>query len=288
MKSNIKFDDIVSAVLLNFDNYDVVIVVEGDSDKCIYERYVDHEICYVFQGEGKNNVIALVEKINNITQQYFTIGIIDSDFDKITKQDSYPKNIFPTDDHDLESMIIKSEAFNKVVLALCVKKDKMTERPMTNKEINELRLSILDNCKIIGSLRLLIMVGKLNNKYALKNLHYSNFYLDDNMSIDIDLLIHEITGDELSFIEKEYLKNEISKVLNENYDIWQICCGDDLINIFSLIIRRNIGEKHSKNISSYKLSQELRLAYEYYYFKDTNLFKEINIWQTTNNFKLFI
>ena len=97
------------------------LLVEGDSDKKLYNNLVNQDNCrfQICKGKpsSKSNVIELITRLNqnNIAG---VLGLIDADFDHIENKEYNHDNLFLTDDHDLEMMLIKSPALEKILQEL--------------------------------------------------------------------------------------------------------------------------------------------------------------------------
>lgn len=97
------------------------LLVEGDTDARIFKGFIDKSTCMVIVGNNKDNVLQAIELLLNKGPQGL-VAIVDSDYwllDKITP----PREcIFATDSHDLETMMLQTEALFKVLRELASKK----------------------------------------------------------------------------------------------------------------------------------------------------------------------
>ncbi|MDD2260561.1 MAG: DUF4435 domain-containing protein, partial [Acholeplasmataceae bacterium] len=108
------------------------LVVEGDSDWKFFSKHVlDDSSCQrIFikprskreKVGGKSTVIDVVKYANeSINYRNRVIGIVDSDFEKINKTKEFDErnydlpNIFSTDTHDLETMILATPALETFI-----------------------------------------------------------------------------------------------------------------------------------------------------------------------------
>src|SRR5229473_7091816 len=90
------------------------LVVEGDDDKRFYNMFVNNNKCNINIAYSKAFAIAAL----TILEQTSIVGIlviVDSDFDIFEGKTFSSPNILFTDTHDLETMIIRSPALEKVL-----------------------------------------------------------------------------------------------------------------------------------------------------------------------------
>jgi hypothetical protein len=95
------------------------LLVEGGSDKVFYERFTDRSVCELVTVSGKPSsklrVIAVLKILEEGTGFKGVLAIVDADFDRLTALPCYSSNLLYTDTHDLETMLINSPAFDKVL-----------------------------------------------------------------------------------------------------------------------------------------------------------------------------
>jgi hypothetical protein len=180
MREQITPDRIANSIrLLRSDHEGVFLIVESPSDKLIYERLVNKQEVRITIASGKNNAIkalSILEKENFCR----VVAVIDADFSRIEQQIPDINNLFLTDEHDLEMMLIKSAAFDKLL------KERGSEEKIASfpKDIRETLLKLGQE---IGKLRLLSLRNKLDLKF--EGLNFSKFIDKEKLSINIDELI---------------------------------------------------------------------------------------------------
>src|SRR5260221_12536595 len=90
------------------------LIVEGATDKELYEIYTDTNKCEITIADGKGNV----KEVPSLLEKYPLLGvlaIVDADFDVLEERLPSTQNLLFTDTHDLETMIIKTTALKKVL-----------------------------------------------------------------------------------------------------------------------------------------------------------------------------
>jgi 5S rRNA maturation endonuclease (ribonuclease M5) len=275
MREQITPDRIANSIrLLRSDHEGVFLIVEGHSDKLIYERLVNKQEVRITIASGKNNAIkalSILEKENFCR----VFAVIDADFSRIEQQIPDSNNLFLTDEHDLEMMLIKSAAFDKLL------KERGSEEKIAafSKDIRETLLKLGQE---IGKLRLLSLRNELNLKF--EGLNFSKFIDKKNLSIDIDKLIISIKNHSQKLsLDEQQIKQDLSVISDENHDPWQLCCGHDFIGILAIALCKVLGTWNANDVKTEVLERELRLAYELSYFYQTQIYQLMVNWQSNHH-----
>lgn len=275
MREQITPDRIANSIrLLRSDHEGVFLIVEGHSDKLIYERLVNKQEVRITIASGKNNAIkalSILEKENFCR----VFAVIDADFSRIEQQIPDSNNLFLTDEHDLEMMLIKSAAFDKLL------KERGSEEKIAAfpKDIRETLLKLGQE---IGKLRLLSLRNELNLKF--EGLNFSKFIDKKNLSIDIDKLIISIKNHSQKLsLDEQQIKQDLSVISDENHDPWQLCCGHDFISILAIALWKVLGTRNANDVKKEDWERELRLAYELSYFYQTQIYQLMVNWQSNNH-----
>ncbi|BAF99950.1 MULTISPECIES: DUF4435 domain-containing protein [Microcystis] len=275
MREQITPDRIANSIrLLRSDHEGVFLIVEGHSDKLIYERLVNKQEVRVTIASGKNNAIkalSILEKENFCR----VVAVIDADFSRIEQQISDSNNLFLTDEHDLEMMLIKSAAFDKLL------KERGSEEKIAafSKDIRETLLKLGQE---IGKLRLLSLRNELDLKF--EGLKFGKFIDKKNLSIDIDKLIISIKNHSQKLsLDEQQIKQYLSVISDENHDPWQLCCGHDFISILAIALCKVLGTWNANDVKKEDWERELRLAYELSYFYQTQIYQLMVNWQSNNH-----
>jgi 5S rRNA maturation endonuclease (ribonuclease M5) len=276
MKDQITPDRIANSIrLLRGDHEGVFLIVEGHSDKLIYERLVNKQEVRVTIASGKNNAIkalSILEKEDNFRR---VVAVIDADFSRIEQQIPDSNNLFLTDEHDLEMMLIKSAAFDKLL------KERGSEEKI-KAFTEDIRETLLKLGQEIGKLRWLSLRNKLDLKF--EGLNFSKFIDKEKLSINIDELIISIKNhsQKLSLYEQQ-IKQDLSVISDENHDPWQLCCGHDFISILAIALWKVLGTRNANDVKKEDLERELRLAYELSYFYQTQIYTLMVNWQSNHH-----
>jgi hypothetical protein len=259
------------------------MVVEGISDCKFYGNMIDDDRCEIKIAEGKTKALKCLKELDR-GKTGGVIAIIDLDFDfNLPEEEIKSPNLFFTDTHDIETMIIKSKALEKVV-----REHKGVFESEEDREwVGNIRQRLTECTFHLG------LAMKTNKERQLrltfKSLPYQRFVDERYTKSDIWKLtecLFEAKGKsilELISIEEfiDNLKESEDKMKDKH---WLVCRGHDMTSVLALIISENTG----KNINKDRIESDLRLAYEYEFFKQTDLYSSIIQWETNSpGYKVF-
>lgn len=260
------------------------ILVEGVTDYRFYSKFIDPGYCELLVAESKANVIQCIEDCNNNKTEGI-IGIVDADFWRLEPSVPQYENLFLTDFHDLECMLINSPAYEHILTEYAHKNKYLRFEARKQKAFKNI---LLENGAKIGYLRWYSLQYQLGLNF--NRLSFDNFTDIEELEIDSRKLINEVL-----IYSKKQNKLNIKLVLKEMEDfirreqsLWDLCCGHDLMEILTFSLVVVFGEYNAKNLSPGNLEGSFRLAYHEGYFSKTQLYKNLWEWQTLNSpYKLF-
>ncbi len=249
------------------------LVVEGEKDQKTYSNFINEKECNIeiaFKKDALLKVLEILHKDNFAG----ILAIADADYWHVEKNIPTMKDLFITDSHDLETIILQSPALEKVLKEFGSKEKIATLHGKIN-----IRSKLIECGINIGYLRLFSLRKNLNLKF--EGLKFSNFIDKTNLNCDLNTLIKELKNNSRQHILNEnILKNAIQELKSEKHDPWQICCGHDLCAILSLAFRKFLG---SKTITIEFIECSLRLAYEGQFFTQTKLYASIKHWEKNHS-----
>ncbi len=272
-------DEIANEVLLIRAKYKgPILLLEGSKDERFFYRFVKNSEMPIIPAGGKEkvlNAVAILETYNGV--QGF-MGIVDADFGHIDGSLPESQNVIVTDYHDVEMMIIKTKAFDAVLLELGSEKK---IREFRNQE-GEIRDDLIQKTLIIGHLRYLSMTDNLHLRF--EGLHFDRFIDRNSLEIDQDKMLSNIFAlTSNRCLDKKDVSNRLSELVDEmNDDPYQICCGHDFIEIFGIALRKILGSRSSKTAGPEVLGIALRLAYDSKDFHQTKLYADARMWSKRN------
>ncbi len=245
------------------------LLVEGTTDRKFYARFVD-DTCQIVVANGKEQVIAVMSVLDS---DGFTgaVAIVDADFDPLEDSQPTSENIFQTDTHDLETLLIQSPALDKL---LC---EYGSEEKLEDKDVR----SILLACgKPLGYLRWVSLREPCNLKFD--GLRYDRILDKETLAIDTRQLVQTLY-DRTEAKDRTCTLTELHTAMQElqsdTHDPWYVCCGHDLVRILSVGLRYLVGSCNATDVAPENLERSLRLAYEPIYFLATRLYQALRDWQ---------
>lgn len=259
------------------------LIVEGDIDARVYKNFIEEKSCQIENAYNKAQAIEVLEIINK-DNFAGALAIVDADFDILEQKRIKTKNLFLTDFHDLECLILASPALEKV-LAEFGSEGKIKNFEQASKKT--VREAILERGAIIGHLRRISLLEQLSLKF--EELDFSKFVEKDSLNFDLPKCINRIKiNSKNSSLNEQQTIGRLNQVIVKNKDLLHISCGKDLIEILTIGLRKVLGTNDTK-VNSEIVSRDLRLAYEFTFFSKTDLYKNVKKWEKTNiPYKVFI
>jgi hypothetical protein len=249
-----------------------VLVVEGSDDRKLFAKLVHLHRCSIVGAYGKDNVLKVVSILDGSGFQGM-LGIADKDFDEIENIEHTSANLIFTDEHDLECMMIRSEALFRLLI------ENATEHKLQEFEAREgaVQDALLNRAQVIGCARLISRRHNLNLDFDEMKFRFIN---DENLRLDVDRLVNQIVSRTTQCtVTRSALRQLIESEMAENHDAWQISSGHDIVSILAIAIRRCIGSATSAEADPTLIASKLRLAYSVEDFHSTSMFFAICSWE---------
>ncbi|WP_341732813.1 DUF4435 domain-containing protein [Microcoleus sp. EPA2] len=249
------------------------LIAEGDTDARVWKNLVDSTKCRVEIAHNKNNAVKV---LNILERDNFAgvLGVVDADFDILEGTVPLSPNLLFTDTHDLETMLLKSPALEKVLLEHG-SEDKIKGFG------KDVRQTLLESARIIGYLRW----ASLKFDYCLRfeDLAFNKFINKETLALnESDLMKAVKNNSQQPGLNETEVKTKMDSLKTNAHDMWYICCGHDMIAILSIALCKALGSCNSKQVESNVLEKDLRLAYESGHFRLTKLYVSIQRWEQTN------
>ncbi len=259
----------------------VGILVESPDNKKLFENLL-HEKCRFYSANGWANVIENIKKVNlENNNSYALIGIIDADFRRISNEIPTEKNIFMTDYHDTEIMIISFVALEK--LNILVDKEKI--QTFENQQSKPLRDFILELIRPISVLRWLNHRDNLGLKFKVRSRDKDDNYIDYKSFIDekykfnLDILLKEVENksQKQGFFKDKTIKQDFDNLLKNDFDLKELSNGHDFMNVLTMILKR-IAKNTPIKVAD--IETNFIFAYHLTDFQKTHLHQFLAVWET--------
>ena len=249
------------------------LIAEGDTDARLWKNLMDSTKCCVVIAHNKNNAIAA---LNILEKDNFAgvLAVVDADFWILEETLPLSPNLLLTDTHDLETMLLKSPALEKVV----------TEHGSAKKIesfAKDIRQTLLESAKIIGYLRWASL--KFNYCLKFKGLAFKDFVDDKTLALNESDLIKTVKNNsQKPGLDEQEIRANMDSLKTDTQDMWHVCCGHDMISILSIAFGKALASFSSQTANPNVLEQYLRVAYESSYFCKTQLYAAIQQWEKNN------
>ena len=109
------------------------------------------------------------------------------------------------------------------------------------------------------------------------------------MTIEVSKMIRTVKGKSRRHdLAEGDLRNAIEETMESSHDLWDVCCGHDLVCILSLGLRSALGSNRANDVKPELLQKSLRLAYGPSFFFRTELSRSLRAWEAANQpFRIF-
>lgn len=259
----------------------VILFVEGDTDKKFYNRFLcdqkyilkpdDFAVLFNINGGNKNKVIKAIKRANKEGRGGI-VGIVDADFDNLNTV-PFVENLYRTDTHDLESMLLKSEnSLQNVLNRYCD-----ANHLIPDTDISSIHNILLDISKYIG------YALWCSNEWKWM-IDFEGFpinkFIDEKCNFDSnEACIHLKRKSADDTLSLKTIELEVTQNISEKWDLWQVCRGKEMLRVLAEYIRHNI---RSGTYSGDNLRDDFLLAFDNEDFKNTNLYMSMKTWEQKN------
>lgn len=249
------------------------MIVDGRDDRLFFQKFVDSDACSVQVARGKPNVVDVIRRLE---QGRFPgiVDVIDADLDHIEGHYWNSSNIIMLETYDLEALLIKSEALDRVLVELG------SFAKVANRTIHP-REELIRAALPIGCLRLHSRRSGLNLTFV--GMQYARFVDRDSLQTDVRKMIREVRNrsqrPDLASEEAGRAIRDIQATMN---DPWLVCCGTDMVAILSIGLRRVLGTKNANEVVPDVIRRSLRLAYERHDLVRSRLGRDLRGWADRN------
>jgi hypothetical protein len=238
MRESITPDRIANKIrLLRTQHPGSFLIAEGDTDARVWKSLVDSTKCRVENAFNKDNAVKV---LNILEKDNFAgvLAVVDADFDILEETVLLSPNLLLTDTHDLETMLLKSPALEKVL-----REHGSTEK--IERFPQDIRQTLLESAKIIGYLRW----ASLKFKYCLsfEGLAFNDFVEKKTLALNESKLIQTVKNKSQKLgLDEQQIRANMDSLKTDTQDMWYVCCGHDMISILSIALCKALGSFNSK------------------------------------------
>lgn len=267
--------DVVAEIKMSLAAFcGVHMLVEGGTDCSFWKLRFNQSAQYQLVICGSKSVVISSITLLDQMAQSLMLGVIDDDFDSILGISYASENIFSTDTHDLETMLINSTALTNILIELGDSTKINHFVAMTKKMVID---SLIEISLVFGRLRLLNARNNWNVDFS--KLSPWKYVDQGTWTVDNAKLFAEFAN-EIGITPVD-VENAVSAEVST--PPWNIIQGHDALNILAIGLRSALA---AKQFSEKDLSRYFRLTYDNTIFQSTVLFGKISAWAENNNLVL--
>ena len=227
-----------------------------------------HANCELVDGEGKRNVIEGIQKLD-ATSFVGVLGIVDSDYDPLIGISIESENLLLTDAHDLECLLCRSSALDKV-LAEYGNRPKI-ER-FENKTGDDVRTGLLERALVFGRLRWAAV--RSDPVIDLGGLRVPRFVDEKTWIVaSEELLCETLPGSSDDALELKRCIDEL--------DPWYVVHGHDMVEFLRIGLRHTLGDIPA-SVGVKEIGRMLRAAMTPDDLQATKLWRAMRTWEAAN------
>jgi len=257
------------------DGSNSILLVEGDTDRRLLRNFMA-ENCRVVGTDGKQNTIRVLEYLEKWGVDG-VLAIIDDDYDRLEGRRYRFSNLFHTDTHDIETMIIRSHALDRVLAEFG---DEERISALGRRRKRNVRETLLDLGVPIGYLRW--MSEKNGWRLDFDDLPVDAFVNEEEGILDEAVMLRELLHRARHrLVGKTELELVLKSAAGADQDPWLICQGHDLVDLLALLfIKKQV--KADWRERSRQVEGILRVAFTEEHFRQTDLCRELCRWEERN------
>ena len=259
---------LVAEIKMSRMSHDGAFLLLEGKDDIRFWRSRRHSNCELVDGEGKPNVVGAIRRIDT-ARITGALGIVDSDYDFPTNPRAESDNLLHTDAHDLECLLCRSSALDKV---LAEHGDAAKIQRFERAGI-DVRTALLERALAFGRLR---WAARARPAIALRGMAAPRFVDENTWTVDGERLIRETVSDADA---RAAIKMRLAQL--PDADPWYVAHGHDMVEILRTGIRRVLGDlpAHTK---AKDIAALLRAGMSPEALRKTGLGAGVYSWQAAN------
>lgn len=161
-----------------------IIIVEGGSDVSAYFNFIEQKECKLIPAYGKDNAINALKLLE---KEKFkgVLAITDADLLHLEGIAPDSSNLFFTDTHDLETMILRTDILDKFIFEFVdADKVKKFDKPI--------RIKLIENSLVLGYFRWINSAFKEDLNLDFRDLPFGRFIDQEKFKVALNNLIDEV------------------------------------------------------------------------------------------------
>jgi len=258
------------------DSFDgCLLVVESLDDKKFWVPFVDSHTCRILLSYGKSCALAAVELLERTGRLRRVLAVVDDDLDLLFGRRSFSDAVVYTDAHDIEAVLIRSDATTRVVPEYA-----------DAQALAELQMAL--GVPIVRALvARALLLGRVRMR-AQRDAWAVSF---DGVTCFRLVSLATWEFDETALIgfvrdqAPELDANVLVEVMHreEDCDPWYVCHGQDLLQLLCVLLT---GRLRAKHVGPATLQSALRLAFTEDDLRATEMYTNIRLWEARSSISI--
>lgn len=248
------------------------LLLAGEGDIKRFAKFVDEDACSIQNCFGRDNLLGAIDIL---VHEGFPgiLGLADAEFDRI--EGSLPQSdaVLFSEGHDFDLDLIGTDVLRRYLAEVG-----HAHRCKDHGGHEGVRAWILKSCKPLSVLRYIESVRDLG--YGLDNIDCRVICIDG--CVDVNLLVGQVSLDASSARSQLDLKQDLLSNVKQNFDLTQLTCGHDFIDLLGLALQDRLGDRGPEQTRVPEVKIHLRLTFSEEDFVRTSLFFAIRNWEGEN------
>lgn len=246
----------------------VCVVVEGEDDIGLYGKFLNENLMFFYPTGNCIYILPIIDGLSTFSNRL--IGIKDADFDHLRGVSYAEPNLFLTDCHDCETMMLKTAAVEDLIY-------EYTHQRLPN-IVNDV-FKALEWYSYLQYYNTVKIVAVNNDGIRFKGLNMDKIYNGIDViscSACLNSVREHGNNSALSYFPSE---EELQTFRNQNSitDFYNLHRGHDVMHCMAIVIRRNA---FHKKIGNSDVARALRISYQFEDFQSTILYRKLDAWMT--------
>lgn len=247
----------------------IILLVEGSDDVNVFEKFFNPRLVYLHFVCNCNEIIRVLNQIERRYQNRL-LAIKDADFDRLKGITYTHTNLFLTDYHDAEMLMLSG--YGTMLLAMRYNIDTM-QIPTFEQLMHDIEsLSYLKFYNSTNDLKINFDKPEIDSFYTGKSpLDYSAYAISlFGKPANIGKRVTEST-----------IINFACSLDYSDKDLLQLTNGHDMFDVVYKIIRLN----YRQNLRKKEVAKEMRRIYTWNRFEKTVLYNSLDKWFSSHNYE---
>ena len=275
-KEDLTYEDWMDLICLDLKNHsstEPFILVEGESDVLLYQEVITEERCTITEVPGSSGKLQdTLEVLQPLHQRGLVIAIRDADFLRLNQQVPQQEELFLTDGHDMDVMLLMDD--ETITKAIRPVSNKITKTPVDIRNDAMRRIEMISCIKWLNS--------QQENGFDCK-VSFRKFLAQKSTVLQVTSWVN-IVAEKSAAWTASALLNGATALQQTNPDLFELTNGHDLVETILHYLEK---QYKVKGLSRANFEYALRIAYTPKAFQRTQLYQALQQWATQHNTQLF-